>query len=679
MNQFALTLLLVALHVHPSNGFSVNNPYKTSTTTGVNGRLQHIATSPTRVTNNVIESLAGRDAAVAATAGRKFYLQPVFARKKKAPEPEEYSDDDGYDEHQVYAQAEDDDDDEEEIVEEEEEEEYEYEEVEEDDDVEEDEEEYEYVEVEGEYLQEEEEGEEYDEELEGGNTEPIPLQDDPDDPNYNMQKKLIEETIARREAWKVFQENVEGPESPTFLRDSFQEFVNEQFEKAELDEKLVEKYAKKLRVSEKEAEEAIREEMERTADMSLTDKKAEFLTQLGSDAKAFPDNDDPIMPNGIKNEDLVQLQNALESLVGTIKGYEDGSLIDNKQAIIRPQYELGKLDSDTLDEINLCLNASATDANGLEYGESIKNEDPLRWLLYDLDFDVANLMLAACKHNPEAPLILNHWMPQLCAYRRYAEIRENNFQFSWEDCENADLDELKRYYQGLGYDEIPTFTPKETNIVELETQYDQEDMTMAAFENWMNEVYVEEGEDLYFDDEDFQPENNVFDENYGLADSDQVVTFKSELQDFYAEHRNETKEWKEKYVRQTNYTDVEDKEGAEQFRGHLVVACCGSEKDLELAEKITQRMNDEFDKQLYVETRVYSHARQEDNLYEIWLESYDIELLHSRRGALYNAKQWFGPADVDDEQLDNIVERIRYMISDEARYSYDLHEFVNDV
>jgi hypothetical protein len=82
---------------------------------------------------------------------------------------------------------------------------------------------------------------------------------------------------------------------------------------------------------------------------------------------------------------------------------------------------------------------------------------------------------------------------------------------------------------------------------------------------------------------------------------------------------------------------------------------------------------------VYVETRVYSHARQEDNLYEIWLESYDIELLHSRRGALYNAKQWFGPADVDDEQLDNIVERIRYMISDECRYSYDLHEFVNDV
>ena len=34
---------------------------------------------------------------------------------------------------------------------------------------------------------------------------------------------------------------------------------------------------------------------------------------------------------------------------------------------------------------------------------------------------------------------------------------------------------------------------------------------MSAFENWMDEVYNEENEDLYFDDEEFQPEHNVFD------------------------------------------------------------------------------------------------------------------------------------------------------------------------
>jgi hypothetical protein len=542
--------------------------------------------------------------------------------------------------------------------------EYEYEEVEYEDEDDGDAE-YEYVEVDDD---DDEEGVEEEED--------IPLQDDPDDPNYSAQKKLIEETIARRENLGEIRENLEGPGSPKFFKENLEEFIDSQYEEAGLTEEDVANYAQKMSITEQEATEAIQQKEDEDSDKDTNELTASFLTNLGSESDAFPSNDDAVMQNGIKNEDLVRLQKAMEGLVDTIKGFEDGSLVDNKQAMIRPHYELDQLDRQTLDEINLCLNASATDANGVEYSESIKNEDPLRWLLYDLDFDVANLMLAACKHNPDAPLLPNHWMPQLCAYSRYADVRDQGFQFTWEDCENADMDELKRYYEGLGYDKIPTFVPKDTNVVELETEYAQEDMTMAAFENWMDEVYIEDDENLYFDDEDFQPENNVFDFNYAMEDSDHITSFKSELKDFKAEHRNETKAWKNKYVRETNYTFKEDTGGAEQFRGHLVLACCGSDKDLALAEKITKRMEKEFDKMIYVETRVYSHARQEDNLYEIWLESYDIELLHSRRGAFYDAKQWLGPADVDDEQLDNIVKRVNFLIGDDARFSYRLHEFV---
>jgi len=553
--------------------------------------------------------------------------------------------------------------DEEEFDEDEEEEDYEEEEDPEDD--EEEDAEYEYTEVEDDVEDEEDEN--------------IPLEEDPDDPNYNRQKKLIEDTIARRDAVSAMKETTQGPDSPEFFQKNLVQFIEDQYEKAGLDEKEVDNYLKKMSVSEEEADEALQQKQDEDSDKDLTEKVASFITNLGNDSDAFPPDDDPIYQDGIKNEDLVRLQKALEGLVGTIQGYQDGSLVDNKQAMIRPQYELDRLDRQTLDEINLCLNASATDPDGIEYSETISNEDPIRWLLYDLDFDVANLMLAACKHNPEAPLLLNHWMPQLCAYSRYADVRDKAFQFTWEDCEKADIDELKRYYQGLGYDEIPSFVPKDTNVIELETEYDQADMTMAAFENWMDEVYIEEDENLYFDDEDFQPENNVFDFNYGMDDTDDLTSFKAELNEFKAEYRNETKEWKDKYVRETNYTYTEDVDGAEQFRGHLVVACCGSDQDLELAEKITNRMEQEFDKMVYVETRVYSHARQEDNLYEIWLESYDIELLHSRRGAFYNAKQWLGPADVDVEQLDNVVNRVKFLISDDARFSYRLHEFVNEV
>jgi hypothetical protein len=511
----------------------------------------------------------------------------------------------------------------------------------------------------------------------------VELLDDETDINYTIQKKILEESIERRNIVNMFQDATNGESSPKVLKENLEQFLDQELKEAGIDESEVDKYMQNFQLDAKDVQESIEELDEFNSKASKTEKASSMLEGLTSSPVAiddFPPEDDPIYESSnIKPQDLMRLQEALEGLVGTIKGYQDGSLIDNKQAIIRPQYELDRLDRQTLDEINLCLNASAVDQDGLEYDETIKNGDPIRWLLYDLDFNVTNLMLASCKHNPEAPLLLNHWMPQLCAYSRYADVREREFQFSWEDCENADMDELNRYFKGLGYAEIPTFSEKETNIVNIETEYDQEDITMSAFENWMNEVYSEEGEDLYFDDEDFQPENNVFDFQYGMEDTDDLITFKSELEEFENEHRNETKDFRDKYVQKTNYTYIVNEEGQRQFRGHLVIACCGSDQDLELAEKITNRMKADFGEQVYVETRVYAHARQEDNLYEIWMESYDIELLHSRRGAFYNSKQWKGPADVDDKQLDFIVEKVGYMISDEARFSHKLHEFVSDV
>jgi hypothetical protein len=511
----------------------------------------------------------------------------------------------------------------------------------------------------------------------------VELQDDETDVNYTIQKKILEESIERRNAVSKIQDAIDGESYPKLLKENLEQFLDQELDEAKIDESEVDKYMESFQLDVKDVQESIDELDAFNSKASKTEKASSMLTELTSSPVSlddFPPEDDPIYESSnIKPEDLVRLQEALEGLVGTIKGYQDGSLIDNKQAIIRPQYELDRLDRQTLDEINLCLNASAVDQDGLEYDETIKNADPIRWLLYDLDFNVTNLMLASCKHNPEAPLLLNHWMPQLCAYSRYADVREREFQFSWEDCENADMDELKRYFKGLGYDEIPEFSAKETNIVNIETEYDQEDITMSAFENWMDEVYSEEGEDLYFDDEDFQPENNVFDFQYGMEDSDELITFKSELEEFENEHRNETKEFRNKYVQKTNYTSIVNEEGQKEFRGHLVIACCGSDQDLELAEKITNRMASEFGQQVYVETRVYAHARQEDNLYEIWMESFDIELLHSRRGAFYNSKQWKGPADVDDKQLDYIVEKVGYMVSDEARFSHKLHEFVSEV
>lgn len=544
--------------------------------------------------------------------------------------------------------------------------------------------EYEEEEEEEEYEEETEEEEEEEDEDDSHN---IPLQDDPDDPLYTEQKRLIEQTVAHSEGLnKAKLMMVDSEDAPEFMRKNLNNFLDEKLKEAGIDMSQVDEEMAKIEISEDEAEEAIKEEIEKRKGMNFNERQSAFIQNLGSDSDAFPPDGDVIYQTSeddetltVKNEDLVRLQNALEELVGTIDGYTDGSKVQNKQAMIRPNHELERLDHQTLDEINLCLNASAVNANGQEYAETIKNEDPLRWLLYDLDFNVTNLMLASCAHNPSAPLLLNHWMPQLCAYSRYADVREREFQFSWKDCERADMDELKRYFQGLGHEKIPTFTAKETNIIDVETEYDQEDMTMSAFENWMDEVYDDENEDLYFDDEDFQPEHNVFDFDYGMEDSDTVRSFKTEFEEFNKEHSNETQAWREQYAKATNYERSDDEQGTKMFRGHLVVACCGSDHDLELAEKITARMNDDFGKEVYVETRVYNHARQEDNVYEIWLESYDIQLIHSRRGAFYNANQWDGPPDVDDKQLDYIADKVKYLISDDARYSYHIHEFFTEV
>lgn len=541
-----------------------------------------------------------------------------------------------------------------------------------------------------EYFLEEEDGEEYEEEeyedeeyyeAEEGDDlyEYVPLEDDGSDPNYTAQVKAIEESIATRDSLKAVGQvlNGEGEESSDFLRNTVESFLDENVSD---DDATFEKTMKKFQLTKKEVDE-MEQKIEAGGDDIVYndgDLSPEMMEELGIDADVFPSDDDPVMLDlNLRNEDLVNLQNSIKDLVGSIEGLNDGSLVDNKQAMIDPEVELAKLDNETYYEVMMCAEGVG-ESEWAEF-ETIKNDNPLGWLLYDLDYNVTNLLLAACKHNPQAPIILNHWMPQLVTYKRYQDVRSRNFEFSSEERDQADLEELERYYVNLGYDEIPTRTPKETGIIDFETEYDEDDTQMAAFENWMEEVYDEEGDLLYFDDEDFQPDNNVFDPDFGLEDTDETTRFKEEYQAFREEFEEEGDEYMDKIAKITNYTHQMDEEGQAEFRGHLVVACAGTDEDLDLAETITKRMKDEFGKKVFVETRIYNQALPEDNVYEIWLESYDIELLHSRRKAIYNANQWDGPADLDEKQLDYIVGKVNYLISDDARYSFHLHEFVSQV
>jgi len=544
-----------------------------------------------------------------------------------------------------------------------------------DDRIEEESDEYEYV-----YEYEEEEEEEEDKEEENEEEEPIEIQDDNDDPNYMTHKALIEASIERREGIKKLKDLTSGEGADEFLKSNIEAFLDDQLKEGGVTSKEVDEIFRDLEVSQTEAKEAINQENKRLDDMSDFDKKEALVKDLGSAPDAYPPEGEALFPSdgetySVMNEDLNRMQKNIEDLVGATRKYDADSLTNNKIFRTNPEEEMSRLDKKTRDEIIICLDGTATNDNGVMYGEQVRSQNPLRWLLYDLNFNVTNLMLASCKHNPNAPIILNHWMPQLCAYSRYGDVRERGFEFTWDDCEDVDMDELLRYYQGLGYDEIPKFKPKDTNIVDIDTEYDDDIRKAAALEVWMEEVYNNEDEDLYFDDESFQPENNVYDRNFGTEESNDDKGFLEEYEKFKLKYENATQEFKDMYAKERNFTLIEDEEEQKEFRGCLVVACTGSEKDLDTAEKITLRMKREFGKKVHVETRVMAHAREEDMVFEIWMEGFDVELLHSKRKTRYDADNWDGPPEVDDAQLEYLVDRVGYMISDDCRYSYNLHEF----
>eukprot|EP00797_Seminavis_robusta_P014042 Sro213_g088350.2 (653) ;mRNA; f:18476-20512 len=479
--------------------------------------------------------------------------------------------------------------------------------------------------------------------------EEFPLQDDPSNPNYMKQRELIEQDVAASEQ-----------------RQRDRDFDPYDFMQNQMTPEMMQ---------EMDQLPFIQEAVARAKEMTLTEMDLDGM-DIAKELQNVPDlmDDDPYPRHepdeinhlernvGLTDDDMEQVDNSWKMLKAKINEPPFDLVA------VRANQGIDGLDNETVAEIENVLE----EMGGAPYNVT-------KMLLYDLEFNVTNLMLAAVKHNREAPLFLAHWYPQLITYERYAQDRETNFDYSWDDVEAADLDELKRYYKGMGHDEIPSKAPGETGIIEFD-YLDEEEMKMAAFESWMTEVYNPEMDRKDFDDDDIMDEDNVFSEFYvpkrhpDLPTINETVT---ELNAYMAglPHDEFTPEdiAYSNFTRQSfTYEELMDDEFQEQFRGHLVVACTPEDSDLEIAEKITAAMDKALGKQLYVETRVISHAKLEDNVFEVWLESYEIDLLHSKKRATGNVQEWNGPAECDDKQIEALVEKVSYLISDEARYSYTL-------
>lgn len=291
-------------------------------------------------------------------------------------------------------------------------------------------------------------------------------------------------------------------------------------------------------------------------------------------------------------KDLVEIDDMLQKYRVARAQLENQTFFgeDHTFAYLDIERDWPRLDNETQQEILDVIDNSNTMAC----------PNPDLWLLYDLKFNVTNLMLAAFKHNQEAPIIFTQWMPQLEVYERYADQREKEFQWTWDDVEQADMSELERYYRGIGYDSIPVKEPSETGIITLdESEIDEEEREMLALENWYDEVYNEESDNLLFDDEAFEPKHNVFDPNYGKSSSDTTTEQDKFLQEFEAferEFADQPKEWRDQFATVDKFEIIDDPEGQKAFRGHLVIACSPLDEDLDLAEKITERFGEEFGK-----------------------------------------------------------------------------------
>lgn len=478
------------------------------------------------------------------------------------------------------------------------------------------------------------------------------LEDDITDINYMKQKQIVNDAIEASDQ----RNDDESFDAYEFVTNY--EFTSEQINELNQSPLLlaVEEKARNMMITEMDVEGMdLEKEYNEVSDLMLDDP---YPRHEDGEINILEEN------TGITDDDMEELDKTYKSIQETLE------LEPWDKVMLTSMNGFDGLSNLTLAEMDDCLS---------EIGGSAYNVT--NWLLYDLNYNVSNLILAAIKHNPDAPILFQHWYPQLVTYTRYEHARIRNFDFSWNDVENSDIIELENYYKGFGYDTIPSKAPSETGIISLE-DLDEEEIKMAAFENWMTEVYNPEGDRKDFDDDTLRDEDNVFSDYYETPQHPDLPVFedavedldnwKEELGDDAESDDLEIKNYRNMMGRSFDYTVIQDEEFEREFRGHLVIACTGDDNDLEIAESITKRFNNEFGKKVYVETRVMALARDEDNVFEIWLESYDIDLLHSKKRATSNTKDWDGPAEVDDAQIDYLTERVRFLISDDARYSYRL-------
>eukprot|EP00934_Nitzschia_sp_Nitz4_P008474 Nitzschia sp. Nitz4//scaffold117_size69655//61096//62655//NITZ4_006030-RA/size69655-processed-gene-0.30-mRNA-1//1//CDS//3329533669//8464//frame0 len=253
-------------------------------------------------------------------------------------------------------------------------------------------------------------------------------------------------------------------------------------------------------------------------------------------------------------------------------------------------------------------------------------------LVYDLNFDIGGLYRNSTElADADAWPIPNRWPDQVVHYPHYLG-NQTTYSANQTVLKDINVTELERYWECL--QDLDPAIAKGTP-----------DSRRNTFRRWERSIY---GNGNKWGQESGK-------ERYQSLDIGERLVQESRKQP------NTTLEQRIAQASQDNL---------DRYRGILVVGCSLSEEDLDLAEKITRRMEQEFGEKIYVETRVYTYLH-DAHIFEVWLESFDVTLLHSRRRSFYFPSTWKLPGEIDDKRMDELVEQIEELTNDDARYSFN--------
>ncbi|GMH91729.1 hypothetical protein TrVE_jg2850 [Triparma verrucosa] len=102
------------------------------------------------------------------------------------------------------------------------------------------------------------------------------------------------------------------------------------------------------------------------------------------------------------------------------------------------------------------------------------------------------------------------------------------------------------------------------------------------------------------------------------------------------------------------------------LKGVLKVVTAGTDADLTSVSKMSTSLSSKFSDSVTLSHQTLGSPT--DNLFEVWLESYEHTLLFSRRSAVYE-KEWEGGKEIEEE-WEGILERIEEEISEDKKFSY---------